>query len=74
MTAIRTEQKVDNIASAFDNGRQGGFYHVAFDHNIAANVWTAAFPQQDCPISVHDYEAVAEADNCTIINVKCGEL
>ena len=56
--AISSEEKVDDIAGAYDGGRQG----VA-----------AAFLHQSCPVAVRDCQLVEVAGGLGL-NVKCSEL
>ena len=61
ITAISSEHQVDDIASAYDGGRQGG---------------AAAFPHQSCPVAVRDCQMVVATVGIPwiFVNIKSSEL
>ena len=58
ITAISSEHQVDDIAGAYDGGRQGGADTLASNQNVAIRGGAAAFLHQSCPVAVRDCQVV----------------
>ena len=68
---ISSEHQVDDIASAYDGGRQGGADTLATNPSALRGV-AAAFLHQSCPVAVRDCQMVPETGG-TVFDVKCSE-
>ena len=73
-TAISSEEKVDDIASAYDGGRQGGAHTLASNQNAAIRGGAAALLHQSCPVPIRDCQVVGAITGRRRVNVKCSEL